>query len=133
MRERVRPPRTALAALLGAALLLLPVAAHPQGTAKRTILGQVLDENDKVVATAVVHLINVTAKEQWSTITDKEGRYEFNGVDPKADFQLFAERGEQKSRVHSISQFDTRTRIVVNLKLQPAKKPEEKKEKENQD
>lgn len=130
MRGRARLPRAALAALLAAGWVLLPVAGQSQAASKRTVLGQVLDENEKVVATAVVHLINVATKEHLTAVTDKEGRYQFNGVDPKVDLQLYAERGEQKSRVRTISQFDARTRIVIDLKLEPAKKPEEKKEKE---
>lgn len=106
------------------------MATQSQAASKRTILGQVLDENEKVVATAVVHLINLATKKQMSAVTDKEGRYQFNAVDPKVDLQLYAERGEQKSRVRTVSQFDARTRIVIDLKLEPAKKLEEKKEKD---
>lgn len=131
--QRRPQPWKALGFLLGAGLFLVGWAgAGPAPAAsERIIRGQVLDENDKVVATAVVHLINLSTKEQWSVVTDKEGRYQFNSVDSKADLQLYAEKGEQKSRVHTISQFDIRTRIVVNLKLNPAKKPEAEAEKKD--
>lgn len=120
--------RNRLAAL--AALLLLGALAVPAQGTSRTIRGQVLDENDKAVATTIVHLKNLGNKEQLSVVTDKEGRYQFNDVDMKADHELYAEWREQRSRTRTISQFDTRTRITVNLKLEPAKKSESAASKE---
>lgn len=131
MMTRAQLPQVAVAMLLTATLLLLSATGQAQAPSKRTVLGQVLDENDKVAPTAVVHLINLSTKEHLTAVTDKQGRYQFNAVDMKADFQIYAERGEQKSPTRRISQFDTRTRVVVNLKLEPAKKSEENQEKKD--
>lgn len=119
-------------ALVGTGLLLLALGVFAQQASKRTLLGQVLDENDKAVATAIVHLKNTTTKEQLTVVTNKEGRYQFVELPVKNDYELYAERGEQKSPTRKVSQFDSRERIVINLTLQAAEesKKEEKKEKE---
>jgi hypothetical protein len=117
-----KPSSTWLLLVLVAAAVLPAVA---QQAAKRTVLGQVLDENEKVVASAIVHLKKLGSGEEWSVVTDKEGRYQFNNVDMKTDHEVYAEQGDRRSRTRTISQFDTRTRVTVNLQLQ--KKEEEKK------
>lgn len=123
-----RRARSLLAALLPAALLLVLTAGAAAQEAQRTLLGQVLDEKDKVAASAIVYLKNMTTKEQLTVVTNKEGRYQFNALGMKEDYELYAESGERKSRVRRVSQFDTRERIVINLKLElAASKPPESK------
>lgn len=112
---------------------LLGLGAAAQEGSKRIIRGQVLDENDKVVHPALVHLKNVSTEEQWSVVTNKEGRYIFHDVDIKHDYEVYAEWREQRSRARRISQFDTRPLVRVNLKLRPADEPKEKQEKEEKD
>lgn len=105
------------------ALLVAATCVLAQGAEKRTIRGQVLDEKQdekqEVVVGAVVHLIDLTSKKQLSVVTDKEGRYQFNQLDRKADYQIYAESGKKRSRTRTISQLDPRTLIVVNLELEP--------------
>lgn len=119
-----RKPRRSILAivLLGVPLLAGAVA---QQESKRTIRGQVLDPDGKAVASAIVHLKNLSGKTELSVVTDKEGRYQFNDLDKKTDFEIYAEWQEQKSRPRKISQFDTRERITLNLSLEPAKKANE--------
>ena len=111
--------------------LLLATAGQAQLDSKRIVRGQVLDQDDKAVATAIVHLKNTSSKEQFSVVTDKEGRYQFNDVDTKSDFEIYAEAGGRKSRLRKISLFDTRPIVRINLQLEPEKdKDKEKDEKE---
>lgn len=109
--------------------LLLAAPGQAQLDSKRIVRGQVLDQNDKAVATAVVHLKNISTKEQLSVATDKEGRYQFNDVDMKSDYEIYAERGEQKSRLRKISLFDTRPIVRINLQLEPEKDKDKEKDK----
>jgi len=110
----------ALALLLGG---LAVAGAQAQPDAKRLLRGQVLDEDGKLVENAIVHLKNLTTREQLSVVTDKEGRYRFNDVDKKNDYEIFAEWREQKSRTRKVSQFDTRAVVTINLPLEPLKQP----------
>lgn len=132
MRTQTRPQRATRGLLLGAGLVVFVIAAWAQKPSTRTLRGQVLDENDKAVASAIVHLTDVITKEHWSGVTDKEGRYQFNEVRAKADYEIYAEFRQQKSRPKRLSQFDPRSRVVFNLKLEPARKPEEKEKKEKE-
>lgn len=116
--------RLALAAML-AGLALSAAAREPEVT-KRVVRGQVLDAEGKAVATAIVHLKNLSTQSALSVVTDKEGRYRFNELDKKTDYEVFAEWQEQKSRPRKISQFDTRNLITLNLTLEPAKDSGEK-------
>lgn len=125
-QARLRPPSVVLSTL-AAGVLCAVLLGWAQQDSKRTVLGQVLDENDKAVASAIVHLKKVGNDDQWSVVTDKEGRYQFNDVDMKVDHQVYAEQGDRRSRTRTISQFDTRTRVVINLQLPPPKKQEEQK------
>ncbi len=116
-------PRTLLAALL---LCALGAAAQP--AAKRTVRGQVLDEKDKAVAGALVHLTNLSSKVRMSVVTDKEGRYQFNEVSRKFDFEATAEFEGRKARPRRLSQFDPRDIAVFNFKLEPPGENAEKKD-----
>ena len=114
-----------------AALAFCAAAALAQDSATRTVRGQVLDENEKPVERAVVHLTNLGTKKRLSVATDKEGRYQFNEVSRKDDFELVAEAGERKSRPRRVSQFDARALLFVNFKLEPPKKEEDTGEKKD--
>jgi len=107
------------------ALLLAAVAAGAQQD-KRLVRGQVLDADGKEVESAIVHLKSLSTSEVLSVVTDEEGRYRFNDVDKKLDFEIYAEWRDQKSRTRKISQFDTRDIVTINLSLEPEEKSGEK-------
>ncbi len=114
-------------ALLAVALLgFLAATAQPAG--KRTVRGQVLDENDKVVAGALVSLANLSTKVRSTMVTDKEGRYQFNEVPKKFDFEVTAELEGKKARPRRLSQFDPRDITVLNFKQEPPDENTEKKD-----
>ena len=119
-RQLLRP------AVLVLALALCGASAAAQG-GTRVVKGQVLDENGKPVAGAVVRLKDKTTKKEVSMTTDKNGRYRFNGVKLRSDYRIHAEKAERHSRSRGISQMDTRTEIFIHLRLQPPKEPAEKK------
>lgn len=130
----MRRPTAACAAF--AAVALFALATLAQNSSTRTVRGQVLDENEKPVERALVHLTNLGTKKRLSVATDKEGRYQFNDVSRKDDFELVAELGERKSRPRKLSQFDSRPLVFVHLKLEPAKEKEDpgpSKEKKDKD
>lgn len=119
-RQLLRP------AVLVLALVLCGASAAAQG-GTRVIKGQVLDENGKPVAGAVVRLKDKTTKKELSVTTDKNGRYQFNGVKLRSDYRIHAVKAKRRSRSRGISQMDTRTEIFMHLRLQPPKEPAEKK------
>jgi hypothetical protein len=116
---------TALVAL-GAGLLAGAVAVAQGGG--RIVRGQVLDEKGETVAQAIVHLKNKSTNDTVTMVANGEGRFQFNDVDMKGDYKIHAELKGKKSRQRSISQFDTRPIVVVNLRLKAAKEKAEKSE-----
>lgn len=113
-------------AVLVLALALCGASAAAQG-GTRVIKGQVLDENGKPVAGAVVRLKDKTTKKEVSMTTNQNGRYQFNNVKLRSDYRIQAEKAKRRSRSRGISQMDTRTEIFMHLRLQPPKEPAEKK------
>lgn len=112
--------------LLAVLAVLLAALTGVAQQEKRLVRGQVLDEEGKAVENAIVHLKNLNNRAVLSVVTDKDGRYRFNDVDKKIDYEILAEWREQKSRTRRISQFDTRDIVTINLPLEPAEESDEK-------
>ena len=115
-------------AALALFLLISPLAPagpvqNPSRDAQlKTVRGLVLDKSENGVSTAVVFLKNVRSNQVRSYIADRQGNYRFSGLDPNADYELYAEKDGAKSQVRNISSFDSRTDIVLNLKIADKKK-----------
>lgn len=83
----------------------------------RTVRGAVLDRSDAPVVSAVVFLKNTRNNAVRSYISDNTGNYRFSGLDPNVDYEIHAEKDGAKSQTHTVSSFDSRRDIVLNLKL----------------
>jgi protocatechuate 3,4-dioxygenase beta subunit len=88
----------------------------------KTVRGVVQDKSDNPVQSAVVFLKDTHSNQVRSNITNDQGEYRFSGLDPNAEYELYAEKDGAKSQTRNISSFESRTDIVLNLKLQQRKK-----------
>lgn len=109
-----------------AAFSLLVQAALAQDTKHetqlRTVRGVVADKaSENPVPAAVVFLKNTRSNAVRSYISDEEGNYRFSGLDPNVDYEIHAEKDGAKSATRTISSFDSKKEIVVNLKLEKKK------------
>lgn len=104
-------------------LVVLSVAAQntKHQADLKTVRGVATDKSDNPIASAVVFLKNVRSNQVRSYIADNQGNFRFSGLDPNADYELHAEKDGAKSQTRSISSFDTRMDIVLNLKLERKK------------
>jgi hypothetical protein len=104
-------------------LLAFAVAAqNPKHDAQlKTVRGVVVDKSENPVSASVVFLKNVRTNQVKSYIADNQGNFRFSGLDPNSDYELHAEKDGAKSQTRSVSSFDTRMDIVLNLKLAPKK------------
>lgn len=91
--------------------------AHAQDSTPRTVSGAVLDANDQPVIGATVFLRNLKTKSVRSFTSVEKGHYYFAQVSKLEDYELWAEKGNKKSAVKSISTWDTRPVLVTDLKL----------------
>ncbi len=110
---------------LVAAFALLASAANAQDKKReaqlRTVRGVVTDKSDNPLNGSVVFLKNMRTNSVRSSYTDDTGSYRFSGLDPNADYELHAERDKQKSTTRTVSSFDSRKDIVLNLKIDKKK------------
>jgi Carboxypeptidase regulatory-like domain len=87
----------------------------------RSVHGIVTDKAESPIQAAVVFLKNTRTNAVRSYIADETGNYRFSGLDPNTDFELHAEKDGAKSPTRTISSFESRKEIVVNLKLDTKK------------
>jgi len=87
----------------------------------RTVRGVVADKFDSPLSGSVVFLKNVRTNSVRSSYTDDTGGYRFSGLDPNADYELHAEKEGAKSPTRTVSSFDSRKDIVLNLKIDKKK------------
>jgi len=117
-----RTPAIKHAVALGAALLLaLTVAAHAVPDKKdkqqgRLLLGKVLDRQDNPVFNAVVYLTNMRTHVVKTYIVGHEGTYRFPGLST-VDFEVYAQYNGHKSDTKSVSQFDDRPQVYIDLRI----------------
>jgi hypothetical protein len=87
----------------------------------RTVRGVVEDKSDSAISGSVVFLKNLRTNSVRSSYTDDTGSYRFSGLDPNADYELHAEKEGAKSQTRTVSSFDSRKDIVLNLKIDKKK------------
>ncbi len=107
---------------LVAILALVTVAAVAQDAKReaqlRTVHGIVQDKSDNLVSESVVFLKNTRTNVVRSSYTDNTGKYRFSGLDPNADYEVHAEKEGAKSATHTVSSYDNRKDITLNLKIE---------------
>jgi hypothetical protein len=87
----------------------------------RSLHGIVSDKADTPIPGGVVFLKNTRTNAVRSYIADDTGNYRFSGLDPNTDYELHAEKDVAKSPTRTISSFESRKEIVVNLKIDTKK------------
>ena len=107
------------------AMALLATAATAQDKKReaqlRTVRGVVTDKSETPLNGSVVFLKNMRTNSVRSSYTDDTGSYRFSGLDPNADYELHAEKENEKSNTRTVSSFDSRKDIVLNLKIDKRK------------
>jgi hypothetical protein len=107
-------------------LLLISSMALAQQDSKheaqlRTIHGVVLDKSDVGIPSAIVFLKNTRSNAIRSYISDEQGNYRFSGLDPNTDYEVHAEKDGSQSQTRTVSSFDSKKEIVLNLKIEKKK------------
>jgi hypothetical protein len=105
----------------GVVVLFCAVQVVAQGSKKetqlRSVRGIVTDKADKPIQNSVVFLKNSRTNVVLSHFTDEQGSYRFSGLDPNVDYEIHAEAEDQKSATRTVTSFDSRKEITMNLKL----------------
>jgi len=112
----------AIAGLLTFALFLMPAKApaqfgRPKRDTTRLLLGKVLDNNDNPLPNAVVYLTNTQDRSVKTYIVGSEGTYRFPALQANIDYEVYAQLDKRKSHTKTVSQFDNRSQVYIDLKI----------------
>ncbi len=94
--------------------------ALPQKSEKssgRLLFGKVLDPQDNPLPDAVVYLTNSRTRAVKSYIVGRDGTYRFPALSAAIDYEVYAQYKGRKSDTKSVSQFDDRSQVYIDLKI----------------
>ena len=115
-----------LLGLLFVGLLRMPAMAAPQlfGRDKvkqdktRLLTGKVMDGGDNPLPNAVVYLTNTRDHSVKTYIVGPEGTYRFPALQPTIDYEVYALYDKRRSHTKTVSQFDDRQQVYIDLKIE---------------
>jgi len=110
-----------IAAILGLASITALAQDAKREAQLRTVHGIVQDKSENLVPESVVFLKNARTNVVRSSYTDNTGKYRFSGLDPNADYEIHAEKEGFQSATHTVTSFDSRKDITLNLKIDKKK------------
>ncbi len=105
------------AVLLMAALSMAQSGVSGREPQSKSVRGQVTDASNQPVPNAVVYLKNSKTLAVKTFIAQGDGNYRFHSLLPNTDYELYAEANGKRSDNKTISQFDTRAELTINLKI----------------
>ena len=101
----------ALAAIANAAL------DKKEKTVGRLLSGKVLDHQDNPLPNAVVYLTNTRTRAVKTYIVGDDGTYRFPALLNAVDYEVYAQYKGHKSDPKSVSQFDDRSQVYIDLRV----------------
>lgn len=127
--KRVWIALSAVLLLVGVAMaqFQLPLGSQPPSEPKepkqqgRTLTGVVIGQKDAPLSKAIVYLKNTKTSAIKTFIAQDDGSYRFPGLSPYIDYDIYAEYNGKKSDTKTLSNFDSRTKPNIVLKIDIAK------------
>ena len=92
-------------------------AKDKSGDAGRQLTGRVVDKQDAPLGSSVVYLANTRTRAVKTFIVGADGMYRFPALSPNVDYEVYAQFKDRKSDTKTVSQFDTRPTVNINLKI----------------
>ena|SRR5438105_7414958 len=116
--------QTLLLLLLAASLPAIPAFASQRSSISskdrdqsRTVTGTVVDKSEDPLPGSVVYLKNTKTLAVKSFISDDSGGFRFTALLPNVDYEIYAEFNGQRSSTKTLSSFDSRTNVQMQLKI----------------
>jgi len=86
-------------------------------TVGRLLYGKVLDPQDNPLPDAVVYVTNTRTRAVKTYIVGKDGSYRFPALSTAVDYEVYAQFNGHKSETKPVSQFDDRSQVYLDLKI----------------
>jgi hypothetical protein len=105
-----------------AVIFSAPASASPDQKSKpagRLLYGKVLDPQDNPLPDAVVYVTNTRNKAVKTYIVGPDGTYRFPALSTATDYEVYAQFKGKKSDTKSVSQFDDRSQVYIDLRVDP--------------
>jgi hypothetical protein len=83
----------------------------------RLLFGKVLDPQDNPLPDAVVYVTNTRNRAVKTYIVGPDGTYRFPALSAGVDYEVYAQYKGRKSDLKSVSQFDDRSQVYLDLKV----------------
>lgn len=106
-----------LAAVAVATLSLAAAMPAYAQSSQRVVQGKVIDKADSPIKGAVVYLKDDQSLSVKSAISGNDGTYRFGQLAQNTDYELWATSEGKKSGTKTISSFDNKNQIYIDLKI----------------
>jgi hypothetical protein len=83
----------------------------------RLVFGKVLDPQDNPLPDAIVYVTNTRTRAVKTYIVSTDGTYRFPALSTAVDYEVYAQYKGKKSDTKSVSQFDDRPQVYLDLKV----------------
>jgi hypothetical protein len=103
--------------VVGLAFAANPFDKKDKGDNGRLLTGKVTDRQDNPLSDAVVYLSNPRTRAVKTFIVGSDGIYRFPALSPNIDYEVYAQYKGKKSDTKTVSQFDNRPQVNINLKV----------------
>lgn len=113
----IRAAAAACALVVAFAVLALALPQKNDKSSGRLLFGKVLDPQDNPLPDAVVYLTNSRTRAVKSYIVGRDGTYRFPALSAAIDYEVYAQYKGRKSDTKSVSQFDDRSQVYIDLKI----------------
>ena len=94
-----------------------PPPERQKGLQLRSVNGRVTSSEDAPLKDAIVYIKNTRTLAVKTYIADDAGKYQFNALLPNTDYEIFAESKGKKSDKRTLSSFDSRRDVTINLRI----------------
>jgi hypothetical protein len=92
-------------------------ADKKEKTVGRLLFGKVLDSQDSPLPDAVVYVTNTRTRAVKTYIVSSDGTYRFPALSTAVDYEVYAQYQGRKSDTKSVSQFDDRSQVYLDLHI----------------
>jgi hypothetical protein len=83
----------------------------------RLLTGKVIDKAEEPLPDSVIYLTNTHTKAVKTYISGPDGMFRFPGLSMNVDYEIFAQYKGHKSDTKTVSQFDNRQQVNLNLRI----------------